>query len=483
MRRIWLISKNELRYWQRSRLAWCMLLALALVSISSAIVSSAELSQRDEARRQQQAEANAIFLAQPDRHPHRMVHYGHYVYRTPSPLAAVDSGIDSIVGTSIFLEGHRQNTTTFATARETGLLARFGALSPAFVMQVIVPLLLIICGFAAVTRERENNSLYQLLGQGVTGGILLLGKGLALLIAGVLALVPMVVLGYVATGGAWESYQSLWVMAFGYLIYLMIWAALIVSVSAWVKTSSLALSSLLGLWMVTVVLMPRLASEVASVAAPAAGNTETGLYTAQALRTAGDGHNANDPAFNDLLSQALAEHDVERVEDLPFNYRGLVALRSEETETRALNEQSHSRMEQERQQKMLADRFGFLSPSIAMRAFSMAMAGTGLEAYHQFLQTAEAYRYNMVQTFNRLHMNELRYADDIARSVSDMAEQNARISSRNWADMPAFEYVPTSHGERWQAALPAAFNLAFWAITAIVCLVLASRRVSRRVDR
>jgi ABC-2 type transport system permease protein len=102
---ITLIAADELRYWRRSKIAWTVLVTLLLVSVCAALVSNAEVSRRAEERLEQQAEADAIFQAQPDRHPHRMVHYGHYVYRTASPLAVIDSGIDSMVGTSIFLEG------------------------------------------------------------------------------------------------------------------------------------------------------------------------------------------------------------------------------------------------------------------------------------------------------------------------------------------------------------------------------------------
>ncbi|MDT1883647.1 ABC transporter permease, partial [Acinetobacter baumannii] len=56
-----------------------------------------------------QAEANQEFEAQPDRHPHRVVHYGHFLFRPLNPLAAFDPGIDGYTGNTLYLEGHRQN--------------------------------------------------------------------------------------------------------------------------------------------------------------------------------------------------------------------------------------------------------------------------------------------------------------------------------------------------------------------------------------
>ncbi len=476
MSAITLIAADELRYWRRSKVAWTVLLTLLLVSVCAALVSNSEISRRVNERVAQQAEADAIFQAQPDRHPHRMVHYGHYVYRTASPLAVIDSGIDSMVGTSIFLEGHRQNSATFAAARETGLLARFGSFSPAFTLQVLAPLLLIICGFASVTREKESKTLYQLIGQGVSSSNLLFGKSLALGLVALIALLPLILLGFTSTGNdSFGFRQSLFGMAFGYLIYLSIWVLLIVSFSALLRTSAQSLSVLLGLWIITVVLMPRIASEYASVSVPSPTHVETDLRIAETMRAGGDSHDIEDNAFVGLRSLTLAEYNVESIEDLPFNYRGLVALRGEEADTEVLNQFAEERMAQELQQKTIADSFAMLSPVVAMRSFSMALAGTALPDHHHFLRAAEDYRYNMVQTFNRLQMSEMTLAEDLARNDSDDSGRRTRVDASNWAGMPVFELRPRDHAQRRQAASQPGFTMGFWLIAAFCLLLLSTR--------
>ena len=73
------------------------LVALGLVVILAAVVSTvARVTAESDARRTMQVAAEEVFLSQPDRHPHRMVHYGHYVFRTPAPLAVIDPGVDSV---------------------------------------------------------------------------------------------------------------------------------------------------------------------------------------------------------------------------------------------------------------------------------------------------------------------------------------------------------------------------------------------------
>jgi len=478
MNTIALIAADELRFWRRSKTAWSVLATLLLVSVFSAFVSNAEISRRAEARLSQQADSDAIFQAQPDRHPHRMVHYGHYVYRPASPLAAIDPGIDSMVGTSIFLEGHRQNTTTFAAARETGLLARFGSFSPAFVLQTLAPLMLIICGFACVTREKESKTLFQLIGQGVGNFSVLSGKSLALWVVALLSILPLLPLGLIATGSDGYGFrQSLFGMAFGYILYLSVWVLLIVGVSAFMRTSARSLSALLSLWIVATVLMPRIAGDYAGAAVPSPSRIETDLRLAEAGRSTGDGHNIEDAAFADLRSRTLAEYDVEKIEDLPFNYRGLVALRGEEAETELLNRFAEERMAREIEQKNIADGFSRLSPVIAMRAFSMSLAGTALQDHHHFLRAAESYRYDMVQTLNRLQMTEMTLAEDLARNESYEAGRRTRIDAANWREMPVFELRPLAHRERWQGASRAGFTMIVWLFGACLLWILSARRM------
>ena len=478
MNTITLIAADELRYWRRSKVAWSVLLSLVLISACAAFVSNAEVSRRAEERLAQQAEADAIFQAQPDRHPHRMVHYGHYVYRTESPLAVIDSGIDSMIGTAIFLEGHRQNTATFAAAREIGLLARFGSFSPAFVLQTLVPLLLIICGFASVTREKENKTLFQLIGQGVSNNSLVFGKSLALWVVAWIALVPLLLLGAAVTGDDGFGFQQSFVsMTLGYLAYLTIWVLVIVSVSSFLRTSTQALSVLLSFWIVAAVLMPRMAGAYANASAPSPSRIETNLRIAEAMRPQGDSHDIEDSAFVDLRALTLAEYGVATIEDLPFNYRGLIALRGEEADTELLNQFAEERMARELEQKAASDSFSWLSPVIGMRAYSMALAGTALQDHHHFLRAAEDYRYNMVQTFNRLQMTEVTLEEDLARNENAQSNQRTRVDSSHWSEMPVFELMPLNHSQRQQAAYQPGLSLGIWLIGAFSLLLASARRL------
>ncbi len=474
-----IIAKDELRYWKRSNLALVALVTLLALSTVSLFVSFSEQTKQLEQRRYEQAESDAILAAQPDRHPHRMVHYGHYVYRTPSPLAIVDPGVDAFVGTSIFLEGHRQNTAAFISAAETGLLARFGSISPAFALQTLIPLLMILCGFSSVAREREQQTLHQLLGQGISNRSLLFGKFIALYSLASIALLPLFIVGFVVAVGDGDMLFSFLLLVLGYGVYLAVWAQLIVGVSGTSSSAKAALLTLLGLWTAFAILIPRFATDFSTSIVQTPSQVETGLAVAETLRTAGDGHDISDPAFRSLQELTLAEYNVTRIEDLPFNYRGMVAIRGEEEDARIYNEYAQKKQLSELQQSEVANRFGFLTPMIAIRSLSMALAGTNLSAHHRFLSAAEDYRFAMVQHYNRLQMEAITFADDIARSTNAAAEQRTRVSAQNWSSMPNFTLSLEPLTERLAKAGSAILMLSCWVLIASFFMILTSRRLHR----
>jgi len=85
-----IVAKDEWRYWLRSKLAMTVLAIGLLLTLSSVVVTAITMHELSHDRHELQSNAEQSFVEQPDRHPHRMVHYGHYAFRTPSPLSTLD---------------------------------------------------------------------------------------------------------------------------------------------------------------------------------------------------------------------------------------------------------------------------------------------------------------------------------------------------------------------------------------------------------
>ena len=470
------LAAGEWRFWLRSRLVLASLIIMACVLAVTSLATITRVDAAQAERLAHQVAAEERFLAQPDRHPHRMVHYGHYAYRAPGPLAIIDPGVDRVTGQSIFLEGHRQNSAMFAETRSGAVLGRFVDLTPALAYQVLAPLLLIILGHSLIIREREAATLAPLLAQGVRPVAILGGKALALASVILAMMVPLMALAIRATLNG-ESAISAFTLVGAYALYLLIWGGLVLLVSALVRQRGLALGILSAFWVISAVISPRLAASYASVTYPAAGKIETDLMMARDLREVGDGHDAGAPTHDHLREQLLAEYGVQRLEDLPVNFRGMVALASEEKLTKLLNQYANEQMLREQQQASLVHRFGWVSPFIAIGSASRALAGSDLAGHHRFLQEAEALRFSFVQGLNTAHAHDLSYADDANRNRDDDAMQRARVGAENWKILSDFRFSPSPAQDRLRAAMPFFTMMAAWAAGLFVALGLVAGRL------
>ncbi|WP_299773032.1 DUF3526 domain-containing protein [uncultured Pseudoteredinibacter sp.] len=461
MKQILLIAAGEWRYWLRSRLALGSAVIFLLLFTVTSVLSSLHIEAQSHARGEHQTEAEDTFLAQPDRHPHRMVHYGHYLFRTAAPLASFDPGLDMVTGQSIFLEGHRQNTVMFAESAASADFGGLSWLSPALVYQLFAPLIIILLGYGSIAREREASVLAPLMALGVSGQQLVAGKALALLSFVLLLLCPLLLSSSVALSKG-ESLNALLLLTGFYFIYLSLWLVLTLLASTIFIKRANVLLTLFGLWLGLNLVLPSLAVNAISGTAPTAGKIESDLTMLADLRKLGDGHNANDPAFTKLKADLLAKHGVENVADLPVNFRGIVAMYSEKKLSQVLNEYANNRMTAELQQEQNLQRYGWFSPALAIAAASRAIAGTDLNHYHLFQTQAEEVRFNFVQGLNRAHAEVLSYQNDINRNADAAAWAKARVDASNWQVLEAYKFQTAALLERYSNAYPALQMLLIW---------------------
>ena len=470
-----LIARDELRLMKRNRvavIAMGLLLLLALAGLASAWSHQRAIA---DLRARHQASAEQAFDTQPDRHPHRVVHYGTFIYRPLPPLAAFDPGVDAFTGNSMFLEGHRQNTANLGDVGQSPMLDRYGQLTPAFVPQAVAPLLLIFLGYGVVARETERGTLRLLLLQGASRGQIVAGKLLALGVVALLAGLPAIIgLGLIATQLDAPG-LPLAVLALGYAAYLALWAVLIVLVSSRVRRSRNALLSLVAAWAVVVVLLPRVAPDIAASVVPLQNRLQTDVAIARDLRATGDSHNPDDPHFAAFKQSVLDRYGVTRLEDLPVNYKGVLALEGERLTTALFDRYAEASYAAQARQNGLVQAIGALSPAITVRSLSMAAAGTDFVGHQRFLEQAEAYRYDLVQRLNRLQAEDVRYADDVPADPG--ADERKRVGAENWAHMPDFAYRPPAGADLAARALPGLAVLLAWLAGASALLRLQTRRL------
>jgi ABC-2 type transport system permease protein len=476
MNRLVVIAQSEWRYWFRSRLitgASCLFAVLLLVTCT---VTFFKIEAQHEATQYHQKIADDTFASQPDRHPHRMVHYGHYVYRTPAPLAIFEPGLNSVTGQTIFLEGHRQNSAAFA---ESGASADFGGvptLTPAFVYQVFAPLLIILLAHSAVSREREAGVLSQMLAQGLNGRMILFGKALAIYLFSLLVSIPVFVIAVISVILG-ENVEIALLLVAAYVGYLALWILFSLVVSALLIKRTNVISALVTLWLTIVLVLPSFSVNLASSQYRVAGKIENDIGMLDEMRKQGDGHNANDPAFQKMREKLFEQYGVDDLKSLPVNFRGLAAMESEKSQARVLKKYAEMRMAEESQQADIISRYAWLSPAQALAEGSRALSGTDLTHYHQFLREAEILRYQFVQGLNRLHADVLSYQDDINRNKDEASAQKARIDSDNWKLLDEFSFDTLSASERITNASSAFIKLGTWCVFGFLLLLWVAGRL------
>ena len=467
------IAREEWRALFRDRVAVFGLLLLSVLMLVATLTAHEHQHHANAERARYQAQANGQFAQQPDRHPHRVVHYGHFLFRPINPLAAFDPGIDAYTGNTLFLEGHRQNSANFGDVRQSSLLMRFGQLTPAFVLQVLAPLLLVFVGHAGVARERESGTLRLLLAQGVAGRQIVGGKLLALSGFTGLVLAPaLLALAWFAASG-----QAPWLLALllaaGYAAWLLLWSLAVVWISTLCARGRDALLVLLAAWAVLVILLSRWVPDLANTAIALPTRFETQINVERDYQALGDAHNPEDPKFAEFRDALLSKHGVTRIEDLPVNFKGAVSMEGERQSSELFNRYAAAAFDRQRQQNALVDGFSWLAPTLALRRLSMAASGTDLLSFQRFIEQGEQYRYDLVQGLNRLHAEALSYADETNPARSK------RISHTHWQKFPAFDYQAEPLALTLRRAAPAALVLLLW----LAALAGLAWRAGRRLER
>lgn len=476
MRIVFLIARDAWRGMLRDRVAVLGAMLLLILTVIAAVTSYERQRAVTAQRQGYQADVDKQFDAQPDRHPHRMVHYGQFVFRPPSPLAGFDSGIDAYTGTMIFLEGHRQNTANFGDARQSSSLLRFGQLTPAYVLLTLAPLLLVFLGFGLVARERASGTLRILITQGVTGGQIVAGKTLALLGAAAVVLLPAAIALVVLAAGNGAAMLSAGALILAYGAWLAVWAMGTVWVSTVCTRPRDALLALLAVWVTAVILVPRIGAAWADARAPLLTRFETDIAIARDLAAIGDSHRPDDPHFSRFKADVLQRYGVARLEDLPVNYRGLVAMEGERLTSALFDRYAAASFERQAEQSAMIDRLAWIAPTLAVRRVSMTLAQTDLPSYRRFVDQAEAYRYRLVQSLNQLQAEKVDYVNE-RKSVMP-----TRIEQSHWEASPDFVFEDEEGGALWRRAVSPARVLALWLLAALAGLTLAARSIDRRVS-
>lgn len=445
-----------------SRVVWLPTLVITVVLIYAAVLGWLSFRAQTAQRTHYQAEARHDWLSNPDKHPHRMAHFGNFAFRPKTPLSLFDFGMESYLGNLIFLEAHKQNPVNFSEAGfSTGLL-RFGEISLAMVLQLLLPLLIFFLGYGVIAAERDSGTLRLILSQGISVRQLLVGKTLGLIDVVMRLYVPVVVLTVVG----WLVLQNgrvnadatvrLLMLVLAYAVYLVICCGVAVLVSARSESARTALVTLMGVWLMLTIVLPRAAQAVGAYLYEIPSKAQFFARIQDDVLKEGDSHNPADPHYAKLKDSLLTAYQVDSVQQLPVNYSGVVMAEGEKISAHIYTNHFGQLQQVYARQNRLSEFVAFIDPFLAIRHLSMALAGTDYATYADFQQQAERYRYDMAQHLNAL---QIKY---IPNKKAAPGAKPPAISRANWESMPDFTYQPVSVGATLAQSWRSLLALAVW---------------------
>jgi ABC-2 type transport system permease protein len=400
-----------------------------------------------QARRQTetaQREERERWLNQGEKYEHSAAHYGVFVFKPPTPLTALDQGINAYAGASVFLEAHKQNLSNYRPAADGLGLRRFGELSAAVTLQLLIPLLIVLLTLPAFVGEREAGTLRQLLSAGVSRRDIAFGKAIGLTGPLLLLLVPAAIIGSLAVAlssgalAAQNGTSRLGLMALCYLLYFAICAGVSLTVSARASTSRQALALLLAFWFVNALVAPQVVAEFARAVHP----PPTGLEFDSLIREKKRELAATTGQRRaELERRLLQEYGAYEVKDLPVNVNGLMMLKDEEAQDTLQDEIFDRLYKVYERQDRIYQAASALVPGLGVQSLSMGLAGTDFAHHRHFARAAEGYRQWMMNV-----LNESIASTDTAK-LREFAGTGIRISQARrevWERVPPFSYTAPS---------------------------------------
>lgn len=401
------------------------------------------------------------WLHQGARHPHDAAHQGMHVFKTDIALALLDPGINPYIGSTVWLQAHRQSEVKFRPAQDATALRSFGELSVAWVLQALGPLLVIVLGFNAFSTEREQGILRQTMSLGVAPWRLLWGKAIALTVSVCVLLLPAAAIALAVVwlaGGRIDAVVRFSLLAWGYAVYMAICVFVTLGVSAASRSSSMAITVLLALWIANTVIAPRVMAETSRWLYP----SPTRLEFDQALRD-------DLKATSDRVWMRAFGTTERWSRDVPLNKWGL-ALRLDDQSSYAVYDRHFGHLwDTWEQQQTVQESAGWLMPLLAMRALSAAMAGSDFAHHRSFTTAAERQR-RLIQDI---------VSEDLVAHADTLDHQHFsyQASPSLWARVPPFQYhAPDALWALRQVRL----SLLMLATALLLSVAFAWRAVSRQ---
>jgi len=368
------------------------------------------------------------------------------INKPPQVLGTIVTGIEEDVGRVAPVNIAADPNLVESKYGSNPVFAVFGALDLMFIVKIVLSLFAILFTYDAIVGEKEKGTLKLALSNDVPRDRLILGKAIGgyisllmpLLIPLVLSLIILVVAPNLALSG--QDWGRLLLIFMMFFLYLSVFFSLGLFVSARTSRSATSFLVLLFLWVVFVMVIPKVAVITAGQVRPIPSVHEiTAKKDAflQQVQTEGQ------KGMQDWARKNAAEasKDVKAYQE---KFRQFIQDYQQELTSKI--DESNAALERDYQlrktaQQNLAVNLSRVSPASALTFGSMTLARTGVDEYDRFLAAARNFKPIYTKWIN----------SKLGQSINFQTGEQMKIKVD---DMPQFSIEPESLGKSLVRTLP-----------------------------
>ena len=388
------------------------------------------------------------------------------IFLPPQPVATLVSGVSNDIGRTVEVRGRGELRSQDSRYGDDPIFAMFRFLDLDFIFSIVLSLFAILFGYDAINGEKERGTLRLTFSnavpraQYITGKFIgsFLGLTIPLLIPMMIGTLFLPAFGIVLSAAEWTSLVL--IIAAG-VLSIGVYLSLSIFISATTDRSSTSFLFLLAMWIMTVMVIPRLSVAGADLFVKVPSMDE---INSQKSRFMSQLWNEDRGKLNGFTPTATG--DVQSVMNEFNKYmQGLADDREKRFNEFAarLNEE---RINRQVEQEHIALVLSGISPSALFTLAASEAAGTSLRLEQRFLAQAKDYQKQYALFMKeKTGMNTGGFAMVFRMMTDDNAEKPKPI---NINEMPQFQYAQAGILEgigsyAGYTGMLAVFNLLFFA--------------------
>ena len=402
--------------------------------------------------------------------PHSAAHYGTYAFKPVSVLNSIDEGINSVTGNVLRLEGHRQNDIVFSEASQSLMISKFGKLKPSLIFQFIIPLLLIFFSFNTYMSERNSGRLKLMLVQGASLRKVVFSKVLSIWFIGLFLLLITLFFQLLFNFNNLNSdiFTRLSILFLSYSFYYLILINITVLLSVIFKSSTAALSLTVLTWVFWTIFFPTIMGNTTEKLSPLPTRIEFKEAMSEDRSKGIDGHNPRGERRDALEKATLEKYNVDKLEDLPINFSGIVMQEDEEYGNMVWDKHFGDLYTQLEKQKSNYQLSGLINPFASLQNLSMGSSGSDMFHHLDFLTKAESYRRIFIKTLN----------DEYAFGGSKTGERGWKATNEFFRSVKDFKYELPTFFSLYSKYLIDVIIILFWVFFTTFSLYFFTRKIT-----